>query len=252
MRVRVRFTKHGKVRFTSHRDTARIWERVLRKAGIAVAYSEGFSPRPKLHFGLALSTGYESDAEYLDVDLATEPTAAEVATFPERLTAALPPGMQATAADRLAPGSPSLQQAVTCSRWRIEVTDRDSAALAGPVADALGARTLPLTRVRKGVETTDDIRPYLAGLRVGEPTVRGVELIAELGTQPRSLRPAELLRALDPAAEEGLVVRTHQWIEHDGVRAEPLPVPQPEAERGRLPRLVGASVKAPYAEARAS
>ena len=68
MRLRLRFDKHGKVRFTSHRDVARIWERTLRRAALPVAYSEGFSPRPKLSFGLALSTGHESDAEYLDVD----------------------------------------------------------------------------------------------------------------------------------------------------------------------------------------
>ena len=56
MRIRARFAKRGKVRFTSHRDLARIWERVLRRAALPVARSEGFSPRPKLHFGLALST----------------------------------------------------------------------------------------------------------------------------------------------------------------------------------------------------
>ena len=68
-RVRVRFSKHGKVRFTSHRDVARIWERALRRARVPVAYSAGFNPRPKIAFGLALSTGYSSDAEYLDVEL---------------------------------------------------------------------------------------------------------------------------------------------------------------------------------------
>ena len=47
MRVRLRFSKHGKVRFTSHRDVARMWERALRRASLPVAYSEGFSPRPK-------------------------------------------------------------------------------------------------------------------------------------------------------------------------------------------------------------
>ena len=61
--VRLRYAKVGKVRWTSHRDAARIWERALRRAELAVAYTEGFSPRPRLHFGLALPTGYESDAE---------------------------------------------------------------------------------------------------------------------------------------------------------------------------------------------
>ena len=66
MRIRVRFAKVGKVRWTSHRDLARIWERAIRRVGLPVAYSQGFSPRPKVHFGLALSTGHESLAEYLD------------------------------------------------------------------------------------------------------------------------------------------------------------------------------------------
>ena len=60
MRLRVRYTKLGKVRFISHRDTARAWERAIRRAELPVAYTEGFSPRPKVHFGLALSNGHES------------------------------------------------------------------------------------------------------------------------------------------------------------------------------------------------
>ncbi|MDG2111833.1 MAG: TIGR03936 family radical SAM-associated protein, partial [Actinomycetota bacterium] len=56
LRVRIRFQKLGKVRFVGHRDVARIFERALRKVGFPVTYSEGFSPRVKLSFGLALPT----------------------------------------------------------------------------------------------------------------------------------------------------------------------------------------------------
>jgi hypothetical protein len=56
------------------------------------------------------------------------------------------------------------------------------------------------------------------------PTDRGVTLGAELATQPRALRPSELLRALHPVLEEGHVRRTHHWIERDGARREPIPV----------------------------
>ena len=98
MRIRVRYRKLGKVRFTSHRDTARSWERALRRAELPVASTEGFSPRPKMHFGLALSTGHESLGEYLDVDL-TDPEGAEVdlEALPERLTPLLPPGVDVDA-----------------------------------------------------------------------------------------------------------------------------------------------------------
>jgi hypothetical protein len=67
MRIRFRFTKLGKIRFTSQRDVARMWERALRRSGLPVAWSEGFSPHPLLSFSLALPTGCESLAEYLDI-----------------------------------------------------------------------------------------------------------------------------------------------------------------------------------------
>src|SRR4029450_4438354 len=81
MRVRFRFVKLGKVRFTSHRDVARLWGRAWGGAWLRVASTEGFSPRPKVHFGLALSVGHESLGEYLDVDL-REPVDPE--PLPER------------------------------------------------------------------------------------------------------------------------------------------------------------------------
>ena len=68
-RVRFRFSKMGKIRFTSHRDVARMWERALRRSRLPVALSQGFSPHPLLSFGLALPTGCESYGEYLDARL---------------------------------------------------------------------------------------------------------------------------------------------------------------------------------------
>ena len=98
MRVRIRFTEAGKVRFLSHRDLARIWERAMRRAELPVTYSVGFSPRPKLHFGLALSVGHESLAEYLDVDLVSPLSQDDLAALPARLSAVLPEGIDCTPA----------------------------------------------------------------------------------------------------------------------------------------------------------
>src|SRR5205823_1044684 len=92
MRVRVRFGKEGKVRWTSHRDVARMWERAFRRVGLPLAYTAGFSPRPKVSFGLALPTGAESVAEYLDIELA-DGVQPDVAALPGRLSPALPVGI---------------------------------------------------------------------------------------------------------------------------------------------------------------
>jgi radical SAM-linked protein len=215
VKQRVRFTKLGKVRFLSHRDVARVWERALRRSGIRVAYSEGFSPRPRLSFGLALSTGYESLGEYLDIDLADD---VDPAVLPGVVTPSLPRGMEAQVAITIPPGTDSLQQAVTSSSWQIDLPDLDAGALDAAVDRVLALHELPITVERKGTETLVDARPAIVDLRA-----RGSVLEAELTTQPRSLRPAELLRAVDPTWVAGTVLRTHQWTSVDGARCEPIP-----------------------------
>ena len=234
MKQRVRFAKRGKVRFLSHRDLARVWERALRRAGIRVAYSEGFSPRPRLSFGLALSTGYESLGEYLDIDLAEDLEPAELLAL---VNPSLPAGMEAQAAIRIPPGTDSLQQAVTSSSWEIEVADVDPEAIVQRVADVSAAESLPIVVERKGSETDLDARPAILTVEA-----HGSTLVAELATHPRSLRPAELLRALDPTWTARSVLRTHQWTSVDGARCEPIPFGDLGA-RG--------ATSTPHAEARA-
>jgi len=231
MRLRLRFTKQGKIRFLSHRDLARVWERSLRRAGVAVAYSEGFSPRPRLHFGLALSTGHESLGEYLDIDLAAG-SDVDAGSLPGIVNPHLPDGMVAQVAMPIEPGIDSLQQAVTSCGWQIEVLGPERAAVAAAVQRAVDADTLPTVVERKGSEVAVDARPAIVALALTGPehprTPRvapirpSTLLVAELATQPRSLRPAELVRALDPAWVEGRVLRTHQWTLVDGARCEPI------------------------------
>jgi radical SAM-linked protein len=242
VRVRFRFTKLGKVRFTSHRDVARIWERAMRRAQLPLAHTEGFSPRPKVHFGLALSTSHESLGEYIDVDL-REPEAAalDLEALPGLLSPLLPEGIDVEAVAVVDRADDSLQQAVTSCTWRIEVPGVEPSELAAQVAGLLASAEVLVTRERKGKTTTDDIRPAIRSVEVvgatpPERVAQGAVLVAELATQPRAVRPAELLAALDPPREEGHVCRLHQWIESDGARREPLPV----------------ATRTPHAEARAS
>lgn len=225
MRLRIRFAKVGKVRWTSHRDIARVWERVIRRAELPIAYSQGFSPHPKLHFGLALSTGHESLAEYVDIDLddaaPTLPGPAELAALPERLSAVLPVGIDVDAIGIIPSTTTSLQQAVVSCEWDIEVRGATVAELEAGIARVLDAPELVITRQRKGKDVTDDVRPYVLALAVVGPTDAGAQLHAHLATQPRGLRVSELLSVLG-CGEEGAVRRTHQWTLVDGARIEPL------------------------------
>ena len=226
MRIRIRFTKTGKIRWTSHRDLARVWERVIRRVGLPVAYSQGFSPHPKLHFGLALSTGHESVAEFIDIDLDDEspqlPTDADLLALPERITAALPIGLEVTGLGIIPSSSTSLQQSVESCEWNIEIRDVAPSEVAGAVDRVLAADQLTITRQRKGKDVTDDVRPYVLDLSVIGPTDAGTQVHAHLATQPRGLRAGELIAALDPGWEEGHVRRTTQWTLIDGARHEPL------------------------------
>lgn len=229
MRIRVRYSKIGKIRFSSHRDMARCWERALRRAELPVAVTEGFSPRPKMHFGLALSTGHESLGEYLDIDLREpEGSLVDLGALPERLTPFLPPGVEVEVVATIDRAEPSLQEAVTVCSWLIEVPGVSPEDLEVAVSTMLDAPTLPVTRERKGKKVSDDIRPGILDLRVVGATPSdapepGALLEAELATQPRSVRPSELLAAFDPPRTEGRVRRTHQWIIDDGARREPIP-----------------------------
>ena len=245
---------------------ARVWERVLRKMQLPVAYSEGFNPRPRLSFGLALPTGFESAGEYLDIDISPEitiaATTAEAADIAATHAAAdsedqttsrvldlelalqqideqSPNGITVQALAQIDRKELSLQQAVTSCTWEFDL-GIDESALRRAVESALAADSLPLERERKGKTMTDDIRPQILDLLVVDAgqgparssalatsfqTVDGPLLIAELGTQPRALRPAEFLQAIElPAATSARVQRTHQWITQDSGEAarEPL------------------------------
>lgn len=239
MRARLRFTKCGKVRFTSHRDVARTFERALRRASLPIAYTAGFSPRPKLSFGLALSTGHESRSEFLEIDFDADADALNVDELPDLLSPLLPTGIDITAAAPVEPGEPSLQESVASCSWRIEVVGLAQPDAVERVADVLAASELIVTRQRKGKDITDDLRPAIVSVAVVGVTPAGVELDADLAVHPRSARPSELIAALAPGHEEGAVRRTAQWIWRDGARLEPL-----------TPRKLVSS--RPHAELRAS
>jgi radical SAM-linked protein len=247
MRIRFRFTKLGRIRFTSQRDVARMWERALRRAGLPLAYTEGFSPRPQLSFGLALPTGCESLAEYLDVALderRPETAAVDVSQLPTALTDLLPVGVEVEEAALTERGAGSLQQLVTSCTWTMRFSGVTSAELEHRVATLLAADAVPIVRERKGREEQDDLRPSVLGMAVAVPGERDtgpadagamatVGLVAELATQPRGVRPVELVRGLN-AVSAGAgdrtvgspvldrACRTQQWIERDGTREEPL------------------------------
>ncbi len=222
MKIRLRATKIGKIRFTSHRDAARMWERALRRVGLPVANTEGFTPRPKVSFGLALPTGGESIAEYVDVDLQRELSQADLDALPTLLSDALPGGFDVLAVAAKEHAAGSLQEVVTSCTWELwspllEPEHHRQACL------LLEQTTLVLDRERKGKRSTDDVRSQILDLHAPNET-HGDRLVAELATEGRALRPSELARLAYPHLDplDVRILRTHQWISRDGGRIEVL------------------------------
>ncbi len=236
--VRIRFCKRGPVRFIGHRDVARNFERAFRVEQLPLAFTLGFAPRPKVGFGLALSVGHESDAEYLDVELTHDPGAEGpdgLDRFPEALSIALPEGIDVTGVAPIADRAPSLQEAITAVEYRLEVVHQIAGGASTPeaaaetVASVLAAPSLEISRTRKGREVAEDVRPAIRAMELLEVDASNASLRLELATQPRNARPGDVVAALNavaapsgPVFTEGRVLRTHQWIERVGARLEPL------------------------------
>ena len=223
-KIRIRFSKKGKIRFISHRDIARIWERALRKAQIKIAYSEGFSPRPKISFGLALPTGNESEAEYLDLELETviEGTSVELETIKGKINSALPMGLQVQSVAVKEEGSESLQQSVVSCTWQFDLKGHTIEEVNQWLLQILESAEIVVERERKGKVVVEELRKQVISIEVIGETDTGVRVQADLGTQPRTLRPSELLAASNPPLKAWNVCRMNQWMLQGDERVEPL------------------------------
>ena len=159
VRVRVRFAKTGKLRFISAIDLGRVWERALRKADLPIAYSEGFSPHPKVSFGDALPLGYASTAEFAEL---TFGGTLDLDVMTSRLNGAFPTGLEVLDAMEFVEGGKRLGKLLQASLWTLDYPDAEGVAEAVAALPADGP--LPVERERKGEMVTADLRPPLVGI----------------------------------------------------------------------------------------
>jgi radical SAM-linked protein len=152
-RVRLRYAKRGRLRFTSQRDFARAFERALRRARVPIAYSAGFTPHPKVSYLGAAPTGVASEAEYLEIGLAGE---VDVEALRAALDAALPDGLDIAAA--VPAGSGALAERIEASQWRFELSGVASETARQALADLLAVPKLEVERVTKSGRKTVDVR----------------------------------------------------------------------------------------------
>ncbi|GAB3298822.1 TIGR03936 family radical SAM-associated protein [Parasphingorhabdus pacifica] len=175
-KLRVRYAKRGRLRFTSHRDLARAFERSLRRAGIPMAQSQGFSPRPKVSWAGAVPTGVASEAEYVEMQL-VERVDPEV--LHAELDPVLPVGFDLLEVVEAAPGA--LADRLEASRWLMEIRGIDVGRLRDAVSKLVAADSVEVERMTKDGRRSLDARAAL----VSAEAHAGVEMVA-LSSQPAS------------------------------------------------------------------
>ena len=185
MKYRLRWGKRGKLRYVSHHDEALIFERSVRRAGLPVAYSKGFSPHPKIAFGSGLPVGFASEVELLDIQLTESLPPEEVV---QRFNSGLPWGIEILAASPLSPGTASLGAAITAARYEVSCPEPW---LPAALDAFLAMSSYELVRPYKGGVRRDDLRAGVLEAEVDAPTIRFTCSI-----QPRSTRPSDVVAAL--------------------------------------------------------
>lgn len=150
-RIRLRYTKRGRLRFTSHRDFQRAFERALRRAGVPMAYSAGFTPHPRVSYANAAPTGAASEAEYAEIALSARRDPAELRS---RLDESLPDGLDVI--DAVQARTTDFGERLQASVWelRLDGVAPDEAAQAATAFLSAGAVEVR-RQTKKGVRVFD-------------------------------------------------------------------------------------------------
>ncbi len=160
-RLRLRYAKRGRLRWTSHRDFARALERALRRAGAPMAYSAGFSPHPKISYLGAAPTGVASEAEYVEIGLARRVDPEQLRAT---LDASLPPGLDVVDCVEATPGS--LADRIDASRWEVRLPGAARSGVEAAVAAFL-AEPGPVPVLRRTKEGHRELDARTAVVRLG-------------------------------------------------------------------------------------
>ncbi|RJK97077.1 TIGR03936 family radical SAM-associated protein [Vallicoccus soli] len=160
-KLRLRYTKRGRLRFVSHRDFQRAFERALRRSGVPMAYSAGFSPHPKVSYAGAAPTGVASEAEYLELSVVQR-------VDPERLRAALdaslPDGLDVVEVLEATPGT--FADRLEASVWSVRLGGTSPQEAQAAVRAFLAAERVEVQRLTKNGMRTFDAREAVLALEV--------------------------------------------------------------------------------------
>ncbi|WP_370246442.1 TIGR03936 family radical SAM-associated protein [Nocardioides sp.] len=193
-RLRLRYAKRGRLRFTSHRDFSRAFERALVRARVPMAYSSGFHPHPRISYANAAPTGAASEAEYVEIGLAEQLDPEAVRAL---LDESLPPGLDVLTVVDAAQVPGGLSDRLEASHWRVVLPADAAAALPAAVAAFLAAPEVTVQRMTKKGLREFDCRSAVVRLAVvpdGPQGPGGLDLVVR-HAEP-AVRPDDVLTGL--------------------------------------------------------
>lgn len=163
-RLRIRFSRGEEIKFISHLDIMRLWQRALHRAGIPLAYTEGFSPHPRISLAAPLPVGVTSQAELMDV-FCTKWVSPHF--FTTAVSQQLPPGIEILQVYSVAPTMPSLQSQVGYAEYEVKVeTEKDKPSIESALASMLSKKQLPWHHERDTGTRNYDLRALIDDLWV--------------------------------------------------------------------------------------
>jgi radical SAM-linked protein len=205
----VRYAKRGKMRFASQLDVARAFERGVRRAGLPIAYSSGFTPHPKISYAGGVPTGVASEAEYLSLTLTSQ---VEPDAVRERLNAALPDGIDVIAVTEDSGGLPASR--LTASEWQVALPGLRADTVVPVVQKFLALTEAPVERLTSKGMRRMDARAAVVSLDVSADAEAGSELRMIVRHTVPAVRPGDVLNALrdvsDVFPSEPLMTRLTQ------------------------------------------
>jgi len=161
-RLRVKFKRGEEIKFISHLDLIRLWQRALHRAGIPLAYSQGFSPHPRISLAAPLALGVTSESELMDIST-TKGVSPHF--FTSAISQQLPSGIELLQVLQIAPNQPSLQSQVRYVEYRVEIeTERKPEEIESALNALLSAEHLPWQHQRDTGPRSYDLRTLIDDL----------------------------------------------------------------------------------------
>ncbi|MFC2072443.1 TIGR03936 family radical SAM-associated protein [Chloroflexota bacterium] len=161
-RLRIKFCRGQEIKFISHLDIMRLWERALRRAQISIAYSEGFSPHPRISLAAPLPVGVTSEAELMDIFIAR---LVSPHWFTTAISQQLPPGIEMLGVYQVGLTMPSLQSQVRYAEYEVEVEiEKGQRDMESAISALLSVEHLPWHHQRDTGQRSYDLRALIDDL----------------------------------------------------------------------------------------